>query len=95
MLKEFTPKLLLLILLLHITLCIGSVCDEDKWFCMDSVPVSQCKPCERNHLSSNVGNELLNFINKFVCLSNIIQQPCVRGCVSPRTYCNAMYKSIP
>ena len=95
MMKEITPKLWLLILLLHFTLCIGSVCDEDKWFCMDSVPVSQCKPCERNHLSSNVGNELLNFINKFVCLSNIIQQPCVRGCVSPRTYCNAMYKSIP
>ena len=93
--KNDLEKLYLLILLLNVKICIGDVCDEDKWFCMDYVPVTQCKPCERNHHSSNVGNEVLNFINKFVCLSNIIQQPCVKGCISPRTYCNVMYKSIP
>ena len=93
--KNDDHTLYLLILLLNFKICIGDVCDEDKWFCMDYVPVTQCKPCERNHLSSNVGNEVLNFINKFVCLSNIIQQPCVKGCISSRTYCNVMYKSIP
>ena len=75
--------------------CTGVVCDEDKWFCIDYLPLTQCKPCERNYLSPTIGNELLNFINKFVCLSNIIQKPCVKGCIPPRTYCNAMYKSIP
>ena len=93
--KNSTRQLRLLISLLHISHCIGYVCDEDKWFCVDYVPASQCKPCERNHLSPNIGNELLNFINKFVCLSNIVKQPCVKGCISPRTYCNVMYKSIP
>ena len=93
--KNSTRQLRLLISILHISHCIGAVCDEDKWFCVDYVPASQCKPCERNHLSPNIGNELLNFINKFVCLSNIVKQPCVKGCISPRTYCNVMYKSIP
>ena len=85
--------LFVFIMFAEIRLSIG-ICDGDKWFCMDYIPVAKCRHCDPNYLSPTIGNEFLNYINKVVCLSNILQKPCVKGCIAPKTYCNVMYKSL-
>ena len=96
---NYITDIILLAIFSNPRLCTG-LCDGQKWFCIDYVPISKCRPCDPYYLSigdeSTIGNEFLNMINKYVCLSNILKQPCVKGCIAThRTYCNVMYKSIP
>ena len=92
---HYTTDIILLVGFANLRLCTG-LCDGRKWFCIDYVPISKCRPCDPYYLSPTIGNEFLNMINKYVCLSNILKQPCVKGCIEThRTYCNVMYKSIP
>ena len=96
---NYISDIILLAIFSNSRLCTG-ICDGQKWFCIDYVPISKCRPCDPYYLSIGdgltIGNEFLNMINKYVCLSNILKQPCVKGCIAThRTYCNVMYKSIP
>ena len=71
------------------------ICKEDKWYCTDHRQIDKCQPCDPYYLSPTVAKEFLNFINKLVCITQVVQKQCMKGCIAPQTYCNIMYKPIP